>query len=201
MRRAEPGSIGRRLAQLRAPRSQREQAAALGVPERTYQTYEQDTRTPDLRTLSGLFLQGWNPSWVLFGVGEQRLGARDFIEWFANEKYPDASTEQAAAAVSAGYGTEFPVPLWVKEELPSLSQAEAREVLDGSWREHAASPSQRVSQQALTVAIQQVEAVVSDRQPPMPPAKKAELILAVAELIQDGMSEAKVLRFVRAAVG
>ena len=62
-----------------------------------------------------------------------------------------------------------------------------------------AAPSHPVSQRSLTIALQQVEEVVAEHQLPMPPARKADLTLAVAELIEEGMPEAKVLRFVRAA--
>ena len=41
--------------------------------------------------------------------------------------------------------------------------------------------------------------MVAEHQLPMPPSRKADLALAVADLIEEGMPEAKVLRFVRAA--
>ena len=62
-----------------------------------------------------------------------------------------------------------------------------------------AAPSHPVSQKSLMLALQQVEEVVAEHRLPMPPARKADLTLAVAELIEEGMPEAKVLRFVRAA--
>ena len=58
--------------------------------------------------------------------------------------------------------------------------------------------SQSVSQETLTLALQLVEEVLSAKALPMPASDKAELTLAVAELLQEGVPEATVLRFVRA---
>lgn len=60
------------------------------------------------------------------------------------------------------------------------------------------TPSQSMSQENLTLALQLVEEVALEHRLPMPPQRKAELTMAVAELLEDGVPEAKVLRFVRA---
>lgn len=58
--------------------------------------------------------------------------------------------------------------------------------------------SQPVSLENLTLALQLVDEVLSAKGLPMPASDKAELTLAVAELLQEGVPEATVLRFVRA---
>lgn len=68
-------SIGARLTYIRAPLSQRVFTDQIGVPLRTYQTFEQDKREPDLRTLTALHDLGWNINWVLTGEGTERLEA------------------------------------------------------------------------------------------------------------------------------
>lgn len=60
------------------------------------------------------------------------------------------------------------------------------------------STSQPVSLQNLTLALQLVDEVLSAKALPMPAPDKAELTLAVAELLEEGVPEATVLRFVRA---
>lgn len=62
----------------------------------------------------------------------------------------------------------------------------------------APSESQVVSRENLTLALQLVDEVLSAKGLPMPASDKAELTLAVAELLQEGVPEATVLRFVRA---
>jgi len=63
------------LAFIRGSVSQRIYAEQIGVPLKTYQTYEQGKRDPDLRTLAGLYERGWNLNWVLMGKGTKRLDA------------------------------------------------------------------------------------------------------------------------------
>lgn len=75
MRRDVYGTLGERVAHIRASFSQRAFAEELGVPLRTYQTYEKNQREPDMRLLAGLFQRGWNLNWVLFGEGPDRLDA------------------------------------------------------------------------------------------------------------------------------
>lgn len=62
----------------------------------------------------------------------------------------------------------------------------------------AVASSQSVSQADLTLALQLVEEAVVNRDLPMPPDRKAELTMAVVELLVEGVPEAKVLRFIRA---
>ncbi|MBB5881186.1 transcriptional regulator with XRE-family HTH domain [Xanthomonas arboricola] len=50
--------------------SQRAYAEKLGVPLKTYQTYEQGKREPDLRTLEAIWDQGYDLHWLLFGSEE-----------------------------------------------------------------------------------------------------------------------------------
>lgn len=137
MRRPEIGSIGRRLAHVRAHLTQKEQAKRLGVAERTYQNYEQDIRSPDTRTLLGLFIDGWDLNWVLCGVGTQRLDPRILVQYMLEEAgFVDKNKpiQDIARDVQEAYNSrEFPVPSWVYDELESLSDQDANAVVSGDW--------------------------------------------------------------------
>ncbi|QWN20108.1 XRE family transcriptional regulator [Xanthomonas citri] len=63
--------IGGRLAHIRGSMSQRSYAERLGIPLKTYQTYEQGKREPDLRTLEAIWDQGFDLHWLLFGSEEE----------------------------------------------------------------------------------------------------------------------------------
>lgn len=62
-----------------------------------------------------------------------------------------------------------------------------------------AGPSHPVSLATLTMAIQLAVEVLDERGKTLPPAKRAEFIATLYDLIEEGMPEAKVLRFARAA--
>ena len=61
------------------------------------------------------------------------------------------------------------------------------------------TPSQPVKSESLMLAIQLVTEHLDDRGKTLPPAKRAEAISLAYELLEEGLPEAKVLRFVRAA--
>lgn len=63
-----------------------------------------------------------------------------------------------------------------------------------------ASVSHAMSKERLTLALQLVEEALAERHGTLPPPKKAELALAIYELLEEGLQQAKVLRFARAAV-
>lgn len=63
------------MTHIRGQASQRAFAEQIGVPLKTYQTYEQGKREPDLRTLDGLYEEGWNLNWLLMGEGPERVEA------------------------------------------------------------------------------------------------------------------------------
>ena len=65
--------IGKRLEQIRADATQKDWAAYLGLPLKSYQNYERGLREPDARTLTALAKGGWNVSWVFTGEGTKRL--------------------------------------------------------------------------------------------------------------------------------
>ncbi|UYC12252.1 helix-turn-helix transcriptional regulator [Xanthomonas sp. CFBP 8445] len=65
--------IGDRLTHIRGSMSQRAFAEALGVPLKTYQTYEQGRREPDLRTLEAIWDRGFDLHWLLFGEKQEGL--------------------------------------------------------------------------------------------------------------------------------
>lgn len=63
----------------------------------------------------------------------------------------------------------------------------------------AIEPSHPVKQPVLTSAVQLVGSILQESELPMAPEKQAELITLVYDLLEEGMPEAKVLRFARAA--
>lgn len=75
MRHDSPEAIGARIEHIRASRSQRDFAAGLGIPLRTYQNYERGEREPDLRVYLATLRMGWNINWLLTGEGPERLEA------------------------------------------------------------------------------------------------------------------------------
>ena len=68
-------------------------------------------------------------------------------------------------------------------------------------RESQASyQSQSVKSDVLRLSIQLVEEVLAERDLDLPPAKKGEAIQLAYDLLEEGLPQAKVLRFVLAAV-
>jgi transcriptional regulator with XRE-family HTH domain len=63
----------------------------------------------------------------------------------------------------------------------------------------APGPSHAVKPETLTIALQLVAESLDEKDLALPPAKRAELTALVYELLEEGMPEAKVLRFARAA--
>ncbi len=137
MRRPELGSVGRRLAQIRASSTQKSQAKRLGVAERTYQNYEQDIRPPDVKTLRALFFDGWDLNWVVCGVGEQRLDPRMLVQFMLEETgmaNKDRPQNEVAHDIRRSYNArEFPAPSWVYDEMETLSEADALSIVHGDW--------------------------------------------------------------------
>lgn len=202
MRRAETATIGRRLAQLRAPRTQREQAAALGVPERTYQTYEQDARDPDMRTLIGVFLQGWDLNWVLTGVGQQRLDPRAVVEWLVLQQYAPADrtaparvAEEIAEKYAAG---TLPVPPWVREEIPKITPEEALAIAHGSWSGARQERSQEVSGDTLSIAHELADEALKGFW--LPRKLHFDLVATIYGALADGATYDEILGFARPLV-
>jgi len=79
-------------------------------------------------------------------------------------------------------------------------------LLFGEGNQHAGQPnapdtgpSQSVKSEPLMLAIQLVTEHLEGRGKTLPPAKRAEAITLAYELLEEGLPEAKVLRFVRAA--
>jgi hypothetical protein len=70
----------------------------------------------------------------------------------------------------------------------------------GEERPVYGQPSQPVKLETLTSALTIVSAELRERQRSLPPAKFAEAVTIAYECIDDGMPEARVLRYVRAAI-
>lgn len=120
---------------------------------------------------------------------EARTSEATISNWLNDNVQPDHVKAKLLFAITAAAGVE---PAWL------LSGEGRRDRL--SVAEQAVTyGSQPVSRDTLRIALQQVSEVVDTHNLPMTPAKRAELTLAVCEMLEDGLSEAKVLRFVRAA--
>jgi hypothetical protein len=61
------------------------------------------------------------------------------------------------------------------------------------------APSQPVKQETLKLALQLVDETLAPQGLSLSPPKRAEVVSLVYELLEEGMPEAKVLRFARAA--
>jgi transcriptional regulator with XRE-family HTH domain len=57
-----------------------------------------------------------------------------------------------------------------------------------------------VKSDVLKIALQQVREVLEEAKRTLPPAKEAEAVQLAYDLIEEGLPQAKVLRFVRAAI-
>lgn len=66
------------------------------MPLKTYQTYEQGKREPDLRTLEGLYDAGWSLHWVLLGEGPEK---RDGLQSHENKASQGVRPEDVSLAV------------------------------------------------------------------------------------------------------
>lgn len=87
-------TVGTRLLHIRADTSQTEFARQLGVSLRTYWNYEQDKRPPPAEVLRALASLGWNPNWVLSGMGQERLADHEAMR--ALERADEAEAWGAA---------------------------------------------------------------------------------------------------------
>jgi transcriptional regulator with XRE-family HTH domain len=70
--------------------------------------------------------------------------------------------------------------------------------MDGNVTE-AAGASHPVKPETLTISLQLVAEALDEKSLTLPPAKRAELTALVYDLVEEGMPQAKVLRFARAA--
>lgn len=83
---------------------------------------------------------------------------------------------------------------------------DAQELLTGNRARTAVSEDQPdyshpVQLDALTLALQLIEEALRESGKSLSPAKKAEAVQLTYELVIEGLPQAKVLRFARAAVG
>lgn len=116
------------------------------------------------------------------------VSPRTYSYYEQGERLPDA--DALAPLVVEGWNANWLLTGEGPERLEALAVAE----------NPAGYGSQLVSEEHLTLALSQVIEVLQDKELPMPPAKQAELVMAVAELHAEGVPEAKILRFVRAAI-
>jgi hypothetical protein len=111
-------------------------------------------------------------------------------------------------------------PMWAKDQSPherdtqliALGDPESPEVREACRRRDQAikdwsaglatglasqQPSQPLRRNDLIMALQLASEALGDKE--LPPAKHAELVTLIYELLEEGLPEAKVLRFARAA--
>ena len=138
------------------------------------------------------------------------LGAR--LSWAMHE----ASLSAAALAVRCGT-SEASIHNWLKdkvqvEHVKAVMLLRIAEVLDvlPSWlllnegRRRATPGVSEASYQAVPrerqiIALQLTAEALEGRALTLPPAKRAEVTMLACELLEDGLPEAKIIRFVRAA--
>jgi transcriptional regulator with XRE-family HTH domain len=132
-----------------------------------------------------------------------------------------AEANLSPAALAARIGkTEATVSNWLNDKVQAdhvkavvlLQISDALGVLPG-WllfgtgrrrtnsmvNEPAPAVSHAVKSETLTIALQLVAEALDDKGLTLPPSKRAELTALTYELLEEGMPEAKVLRFARAA--
>lgn len=138
------------------------------------------------------------------------LGAR--LGWAMHE----AGLKPAMLAARCGT-TEATIHNWLKgkvkiEHVKAVMLLRIADVLDvlPSWlllnegRRRsptgvADEPSQAVTRERLIIALQLTAEALEGRALTLPPAKRAEVTMLACELLEDGLPEAKIIRFVRAA--
>lgn len=166
-------SLGDRLAYIRAHRSQKDWAEKLGVPLRTYQTYERGQREPDGRTLQGCAEEGWNLHWVLTGQGPERT---------TDSHDPELLAKRNAALLGDAEAREW---LRIFEKGFFASMRAARE------------SSQDLSHEHLSVAIELADEVLTGLW--LPKNRYAELVALIYDALMQGLPYAEILEFSRPA--
>lgn len=169
--------IGSRLASIRASRAQPEMADALGVSKTTYGRLERGQREVGADVLGRLAQLGWSPLWVLTGIEPMQL----------------------APGVSAEAATD--TALVVARDDVEASRRRDHRIADfaGGYAAKTApdKASQGMRRDVLKIALQLASEALGEKE--LPPAKHAELVTLIYELLEEGLPEAKVLRFARAA--
>lgn len=169
--------IGSRLVSIRAARAQPEMADALGVSKTTYGRLERGQREVGADVLARLAQLGWSPLWVLTGIEPMRL---------AQGVSAHAAADQA---------------LVVARDDTDAARRRDRRIEEASHLYGSETASDKASQPLrrndLTMALQLASEALGDKE--LPPAKHAELVTLIYELLEEGLPEAKVLRFARAA--
>lgn len=153
-------------------------AAVLRVHKNTYARWERGERDPGATDLIPLIEHGWNPLWLLTGDGPERL---------PDDTDPEVVAKRAAAltgdAAAAEWIRAFEKGFFVRGPLSVLTPTSQTPV--------------RI--EALRMALQLADEALQGRA--LDAAHKAELVSLVYELLEEGLPEAKVLRFARAAAG
>lgn len=150
-------------------------AASLNVHKNTYARWERGEREIGANDLARLSAMGWNPLWLLTGDGPERL---------PDDTDPEVVAKRAAAltgdTASAEWIRAFEKGFFARARLATQIPAPIRA-------------------ESLRMALQLADEALAGR--PLDAAHKAELVSLIYELLEEGLPEAKVLRFARAAAG
>jgi transcriptional regulator with XRE-family HTH domain len=173
-------TIGKRLEHIRGDESQAAFAARLGVHKNSWGNYERDEREISVGALQALAKLGWNPLWVLTGEGDEKISANANPGAAVDTALIVARNDQGAHerrdAFISGMGAG------VREDRPESEQYRA---------------SQQMRQEVLIIALQLADEALEGKV--LATEKRAELVSLIYELLEEGLPQAKVLRFARAA--
>lgn len=177
--------IAARLAHVRGAASQVEFARSIGVHKNTWGNYERGKREIGADALRKLAEAGWSPLWILTGEGSERLPA-GFT--------PDAAADTALVVARADPDAEVR-----RNERISAFRPDDQVRDSGHMADQPAGTSQPVRREDLMMAVQLANEALGNRV--LPPDKYAELVTLLYELLEEGLPNAKVLHFARAAAG
>ncbi|MBB6244823.1 helix-turn-helix domain-containing protein [Rhodanobacter sp. MP1X3] len=170
---------GARLALIRGSESQASFAPKIRIHKNTLGNWERGEREIGAEALKHLADLGWSPLWVLTGLGEEKLdpalnpsSAADIARVIAHDDR-DADGRRTKA-----FGSR-----------PNLR--------DEPSQPASQDASQPVRHDVLMMAVRLATEALGEKV--LPPAKHAELVTMLYELLDEGLPEAKVLRFARTA--
>lgn len=109
------------------------------------------------------------------------VAPRTYASYERDERIPDANALERL--VEEGWNAN-----WVLT-------GEGPERMEALAGYRVAEPSQPVKHETLTIALQLATEALEDRGRTLPPAKRAELVSLIYDLLEEGLPQAKVLDF------
>ena len=184
-------SVGARIKQIRAHKSQATMADELGMSLRTFQNYERDEREISSEALVRLNKLGWNPNWILTGEGPERLADSDIA---FNDKVgllklitdkvllvPGLTKDERRRARDVAFGVFDNAPDVIKEGLQGPDSLQ----------------SQALIPEKLTLAVQLAQEALDGNV--LDPPDYAELLGLIYHALVNGLESAQVLAFAKPA--